>query len=193
MVNKGLIKILSIDPALRNFGMAKFDYDVLTDTLYNIHLDIAHTKAFIKRKEYGLKNYRIAEAYHDLKEIRGLYDKLKENLVGVDLVFAEAYIGGRTSPSLKGLVVAFTLLTIIDAPIIFVSPQDAKIVAGTNCRYTAITKKDVIKWAKDKWPDLNWYRRQNQNEHVADALAVACAGLQSEPFFEWYKTNIENN
>ena len=48
----------------------------------------------------------------------------------------------------------------------------------------------MINWAFDKHPDVNWITKKrkgslrltNANEHLADAIAVIYAGIQSDQF-----------
>ena len=53
-----------------------------------------------------------------------------------------------------------------------------------------VTKDEIIEWAVKEWPKAPWLRAHNRktgsivkaNEHLADAMAVVKAGIQTPEF-----------
>jgi len=65
-----------------------------------------------------------------------------------------------------------------------VTPNEVKIASVGK---KTASKADMIKWASTKHPDVEWAKHKdgtfkNKNEHMADAIAIAYAGVKTEEF-----------
>jgi hypothetical protein len=77
-------------------------------------------------------------------------------------------------------VVIGLLAGILGDDLISVNPTEVKEVTGLG---KTATKRQMIEWAYSKYPDnakwlMNGTRLINDNEHLADAVAVVHAGLR---------------
>ena len=75
----------------------------------------------------------------------------------------------------------------LDVPTIEVSPSETKMAAvGTK----TASKQEMIAWATEKYPDAPWRTARGKvggkptldNEHLADAIAIAEAGVKTPAF-----------
>lgn len=112
---------------------------------------------------------------------------------GAQVVFAEIPTGAQSAAAAKYLGAAIGILASVSIPIVEVSPMEVK-VAVTGARKGGVTKPQVIAWAHKLWPRADWILHerngkgwkigdlQSCNEHLADALAIAKAGIATPAF-----------
>lgn len=162
--NIGLQRFLAVDPALNNFGVAIGYYGKEGVVVNEIHL--LATKPTKKQKILG-----------DAERARLVARFLHQSGSGVDLIISEIPYGSKSSRAAwsLGMALGITSTVKLDCPILFVTPYQVKNVVKRGA-----DKEDVITWAVSKHPNLNWryYRGKlrKDNEHMADAIAVAYAG-----------------
>lgn len=100
-----------------------------------------------------------------------------------NVVFAETPIGSQSANAMKSYGVTCMLLASTTPPAIEVSPTEVKIAATGK---KAASKREMIDWATTRYPKVSWdvYRNKitNKNEHPADAIAVAHAGVQTSEY-----------
>lgn len=160
-------KFLSIDGALNNFGFAKGYF--VGNRIVPQHIHLVRTK--------GQSNQRQLNDARRMREIARVCQKLS---VDVDIIFAELPGGTKSYRAAWSLGAALAIIATLQAPVQFVNPMQAKSATGNR----KAKKQQVISWAYRKWPDLEWLKSKkgtlyNYNEHMADALAIAVAGLQN--------------
>jgi len=177
------IKILGMDPAFRNFGMAKANINPKTLIYLPYDLKLIQT-------EKNAENKSVAEdVIRRVKYIRSISE---DYCAGTDICIAEIPTGGgKSANAIKAMSYA-TVLSVIDhkIPLIHVTPREVKL--ATVGKATA-TKEEMIEWAYSKWPDLNWPKKKSKGglelvtgkcEHLADAIAAIEAGTQKQEFLE---------
>ena len=108
-------------------------------------------------------------------------------------MFGEITVGGKDANSASALGMDMGIFASASNPhnkLIGVTPIDVKKAAlGKNNG----SKDEMIEWAMILYPDLNWPMRNSKGkcvpisgkcEHMADAIGVVHAGLQSIHFME---------
>lgn len=184
-----LIRIAAFDGALANFGMAKLQYDTsLPDdqALSVLDLKLIHTE------KSTVKSVRVSS--ENLRRSREIALGAKSWLADCAMVFVEVPTGGQSAKA----VMAFGMVTGIYASLplepIEVSPSETKIAAvGTR----TASKEEMIEWATGKFPDAPWLTTKRggvlvptkANEHLADAVGIAHAGIRL-PVFQQTKAML---
>ncbi|MTH61113.1 hypothetical protein [Paracoccus litorisediminis] len=185
-----LIRLAAFDGALANFGMAKLIFDTDTEALSVLDLKL------VKTEKSKVKQVRSSS--DDLRRSRenalAAHDWLKDCVT----VFVEVPTGGQDAKATR----AFGIITGIYASLlrepVEVSPAETKLAAvGTR----TASKEEMIEWAVGKFPDAPWLRAKSNgpkwkkgdllgdNEHLADAVAIAHAGIKL-PVFQQMKAMI---
>ena len=176
------VKILGLDPALRNTGVAIAEYCLETGKLEVTHLDIIRT-----------------EKAEDVLAVRQTSDDLKCAKVivqGIRRIVAEhkpAFVASEISSfsqSARGMFtngVCCGVLASVTLPILEVSALEVKKAAGGA---KGSSKEFVIQWAMKNWPEAGWMTRKVKgetkllagNEHLADACGAIAAGILTPQF-----------
>ena len=116
-----------------------------------------------------------------VNRVRTTINKINEiiKLWEPDVCTGEFPSGSQSSQAAKGYGISCAFLALLPNPI-FVTPFDVKkFVNGTN----SASKEDVMSLAREMFPAFNWEVDKKGNlikarmEHVADAIIIACAGL----------------
>ena len=179
-----LIKVVGMDPSLRNWGLAIGVYDTCTLKIK------VHTLKLIK--PVIPKTKQVRQNSLDMLAAQQLYSKAVSAMQGAQATFVEAPVGSQSARAMASYGICNGVLGSIRAaglPFIEVSPLQVKL-AGAG-KPTA-SKKEMIDWAVSKHPEANWPRYKNkesdfnlsdaQAEHMADAIAAIYAGIASETF-----------
>jgi Holliday junction resolvasome RuvABC endonuclease subunit len=75
-------------------------------------------------------------------------------------------------------------------PLFQIQPSETKLATvGTK----TASKEEMIEWAVEAYPNAPWFRLRDKpggkiiakNEHIADALAVVHAGLETDQFAQF--------
>lgn len=180
---RGDVKILGIDPALRNFGYAIARVSVETGEILSID-DLVLVKT---EDDAGKKVRRNSD---DLRRAKAHVDALKRLTSGVDFAMAEVPVGSQSARAMASYGICIGVLASCDVPLIQVTPTENKVCA--TGKKTA-SKEEMIEWAHGLFPNAPWLTRKtkgetvlkNENEHLADAVGAIYAGLQTD---EWKRT-----
>lgn len=175
------IRVVGFDPSMSNWGTAKAFVNVDDLTVHIVDLLLTSTESETKK---GVRK--------DSDDIRRACE-VREGMClachGSALAISEIPFmnpGGYASANFNaGLVTG--VLASCPLPLIQVFPQDVKMLA---CGSRNAAKEEMIEWAMDKHPDAPWLMRKlrgkmvptKSNEHLADAIAVIYAGLQTAQF-----------
>lgn len=169
------IRIIGIDPSLRNTGIAKGWLDLKTLQWEVEEVELAKT-------EKG-KSKTVRKSSDDFDRARILVEAVKEAEKGAEIAFVEMPIGSQSSDAMKSYGVCIAVIASLDIPVIQVTPTQVKVHA-TGDRNA--TKEEMIAWAHTKFPTINWLTRGTKltlaNEHLADAVAAINAGMQEDDF-----------
>lgn len=170
------VTIVGVDAAFANMGFAQADIDVHTFEIRPTKLHLVSTEPETKKKNVRMSsdNLRRAELLKD-----GM--QLMQN--GASMMAAEVPSGAKSAKAAYGFGVAVGVLACRTLPIIQVNPIEVKVASVGK---KSASKKEMIDWAIDLYPDLNWIRHNgkitNANEHLADALAIIHASVKTAEF-----------
>lgn len=176
-----LIKVLGVDPALRNMGIVRATID--TDTC-----EIACEKLTLFKTEANKKTAKVVRKNSDdLDRAKILHDALQKEVKehGAKFVFVEVPVGSQSARAMASYGVCIGVLASCPVPMIQLTPTEVKKASvGSN----TASKEEIIQWACDKYPKLNWLRKSGRviadNEHLADAVATLHAGIESDQFIQ---------
>lgn len=174
-----MIRVLGLDPAFRNVGMALVDVDLHTKELHPVDLRLIVTE------KDSSKQVRVSS--DKLRRASEIAHALRQWQTRASIVAAEIPTGGQDANSAASFGISIGLLGSLTLPLIEVSPAEAKLAA--TGKKTA-TKPQMIEWATTTWPDLNWLRLRDKptgrlldaNEHLADAIAIVKAATLTKQF-----------
>lgn len=173
------VKLVGIDPALNNLGLAQATLDLETMDLHIDNLALPQT---------GSENGKtVRKNSDDIRRAKILYDGMIEACKGASFAIAEVPVGSQSSRAMASYGICVGVLAACPIPLIQVTPSEVKLAAIGEKNASKI---EMIEWAMDKYPYANWVMRkskgimvaQNCNEHLADAIAAIEAGLKTEQF-----------
>jgi Holliday junction resolvasome RuvABC endonuclease subunit len=178
------IKILGIDPALANTGLALAEYDLTTGEFYVTYLELLRTAPSKEGKV-------VRKSSDDLERMSVLHTGVMDV---IDL-FKPSFAVGEVPSGTQSARGSFSnggccmLLAAVRKalPLIQVSPTEVK-MASVGHKHAA--KEEMIEWAVAKFPRAQWLTRKSKgevklladNEHLADACAAIAAGVRTEQF-----------
>lgn len=157
------MKILGIDPSLRNWGLAVMELDK--------ELTILKTHTIRTNKIPKHKSVAVT----DVNTAKFILDELKDYLEGIDAICIELPLGSQTSTAMKsyGLCIGLVgYIATLGIPVIYKNPFDIKKVIGKR----DTTKEEIIDWVNTNHPNkLSKYK--TVAEHQADAVLAVYASL----------------
>lgn len=175
------IKVLGIDPALRNFGFCVATVDVENDCIVSIdNLYLSKTE-----DERGKTVRRNSD---DLRRAKEHVKTLKQLSEGVTVAFAEVPVGSQSARAMASYGVCIGVLASCPIGLFEVTPSEVK---QRTVGVKTATKDEMIEWATERFPSAPWLRHNGRikkdNEHLADATAAIVAGLQTK---QWQQAKI---
>jgi len=171
--------VLGIDPSLKNLGIAKCELDLQNGEITVLDLILVQTE-----KD---QNKTIRRNSDDLNRARKLHKFFTTYTEWADFVFSEIPTGAQSARAALSFGIAIGVLASCNKPLIQVMPTETKLhTVGTK----TASKEEMIEWATEKYPGAPWLtakskgvtRFTNDNEHLADAVAVVHAGVETEQF-----------
>lgn len=168
MINE--IRILSIDSSLANTGVAFCTYN-------GVDLKVSSIRLFTTSKS---KVKTIRASSDTIARCRGTFRFLMECIEEFDpgVIIAETPSGSQSAASMRSYGATCQLLASLPIPPIEVTPIEVKTMSVGKKN---ASKKEMIDWAYNLYPDLDWFwhggKLQNKNEHMADAIAIAYSGV----------------
>ncbi len=175
-----LIRILGEDPAFSNYGLAMVDVDPETGAMHPVWIDLVETKK-TTTKSVRVSSDKLARGREITKRVRAAEKECS-------LIAAEIPSGAQSASASNALGIALGIVCGHTKPLIEVSAAEAK-KAATG--YSDASKGDMVAWAYEQWPDLQWAKGRskdmpeglaNKNEHMADALAIVKAATKTATF-----------
>jgi Holliday junction resolvasome RuvABC endonuclease subunit len=177
------IKLVGMDPSLRNWGLAVAEYDL---TSQKLEVQSVHVIQPVLST-----NKQVRQNSLDLDSANQLYQGATIYLSQAHAVFVEIPIGSQSARAMASYGICVGVLGSMRAnniPFFELTPTEIKL-AGPG-KKTA-TKQEMINWAKTKHPEANWptYKRNGiqkvseaKAEHMADAVAAIHAGISCKEF-----------
>lgn len=136
-------------------------------------------------------NKRLRVSSDDLEQASTIWTGLQPYLAQVQVIFVEVPGGTQSASGMKGYGICIGLLAAMRAsgkPFFELTPTEVKVVATGDKN---ASKQQMINWATQKYPNLNWPTEVRKGavkiiaskaEHMADAVAAAEAGIMSNQF-----------
>jgi hypothetical protein len=173
------VPILSNDPSFTHWGMARMLLD--TDTLELELQDLV----LVKTKKTTEKRARVSS--DKLERAETLSAAFLKMARGVNAIFSEVPSGAQDANSANAFGIVVGILAAAPIPVTQVMPLETKEATGLGKN---ATKAEIIAWATEKYPHAGWLRERGNpngrfiadNEHLADAIAVAEAGVLTDEF-----------
>jgi Holliday junction resolvasome RuvABC endonuclease subunit len=175
------ISVLAIDPAMRNWGLAHLLVDPSSRQIEVLGLRLVQTESQAGKT--------VRKSSDDLRRATEAYGAARHLAEVCDLIMAEVPSGSQSSRASLGAGMSIGLLAALGSfrPLIQVSPIEAK--KAVTGRKTA-SKDEMIQWATAAYPKAGWLTKKikgvvsftDANEHLADALAIAHAGVETAEF-----------
>lgn len=173
------IIIAGLDGSLRNFGMTKMSYDLITGEKAIIAMKLIETQ-----KD---KNKSVRASSDNLLRAQDIAKGVREFLSDVTTCFAEVPSGGQDYNAVIGFGITIGIYASITIPLLEVAPAETKkATVGTR----TASKQEMIEWAFETYPNAEWLtvKRKGKmeptlkNEHLADAAAICEAGILTPAF-----------
>ena len=177
-----IISIAGFDPSLSNWGIAEAKLDLTGGYLSDPVLTL------VSPDELKGKQTRVNSM--DLHRSEQLAKTAIEVAQRSKVVFVEVPVGSQSARAMASYGVCIGILGSIRSlgiPLIEVTAAEVKKTATGNKN---ASKKQMIDWAVELYPEANWptYRRHGEThmadkaEHVADALGAIHAGVLTPTF-----------
>lgn len=174
----GELKAVGFDPSLRNWGIACAGINLSdwTITPKSVHLVTTQKDSTKKRRSED-----------DLERAFKLKSGILTYSQDARVIFCEIPTGSQSASANNAFGMIKGILTNFDQPIVQLTPRDIKMA---SVGHPQATKEEMIQWATDRYPNLNWTTVKRHgvlvptktNEHMADAVAAIHAGIESEQF-----------
>jgi Holliday junction resolvasome RuvABC endonuclease subunit len=180
---KSKLKVIGIDPSLRNWGLAIATLNLGTKKLTLDKLSVINPVL--------PSGKRVRQNSLDLESAFQLYKETIIATKGANAVFIEVPVGSQSARAMASYGICVGVLGALRAtgiPFFEVTPTEVKL-AGPGMK--TATKKQMISWALHQHPEGNWptYTQHNKilvseakAEHMADAVASIYAGMASNSF-----------
>lgn len=177
------LKVVGLDPSLRNWGLAVGTYDTETKQLLIQRLDVLNPVLPTGKQ--------VRQNSLDLEAAHQLYKGAAAAVEDAHAVFVEVPVGSQSARAMASYGICVGVLGAVRAEgtaFFEVTPTEVKL-AGFG-KKTA-TKQEMIQWAMDKHPEAPWpmYKHNGKAmvseakaEHQADAVAAIYAGLSCNSF-----------
>lgn len=173
------IRVAGIDPSLKNLGVAHMTFDLVSGELAVQALHLVQTEK--------TKHKQVRQNSDDLRRAQELVQEFHRLTQNQTFVFAEIPTGAQSATAMKAFGIAIGVLASCPVPLIQVQPFETKLASvGTK----TASKQEMIEWATELYPKAPWLRLRdkpdgkilNDNEHLADAVAVVHAGIKTDEF-----------
>jgi Holliday junction resolvasome RuvABC endonuclease subunit len=175
------MKIVSVDPSLRNFGIVVADLDI--DTM---KFKIADMR-LVESEDNAKKAKTVRKNSDDLRRAKLLHDGFVEACKGANMAFVEVPVGSQSARAMASYGICIGVLAACPIPMIQLTPTEVKLAMTGE---KTATKDEMIQAAVKAHPYARWMTRKvrgeltllSSNEHLADAVGAIAAGIQTNEF-----------
>jgi Holliday junction resolvasome RuvABC endonuclease subunit len=177
------IKVVGMDPSLRNWGLAIGAYSLDLHELQIVKLALTNPVLPTGKQ--------VRQNSSDLESGYQLYKGAMAAAEGAHAVFVEVPVGSQSARAMASYGICVGVLGALRAngiPFFEVTPTEVKLASAGK---KTATKLEMIDWAMKKHPEGQWpmYKKNGQvlvseaqAEHMADAVASIYAGIKCTPF-----------
>lgn len=177
------LPVASFDPSLTHWGWATANIDLQTGDALDLKIGTIITE---KQSGKGIKPNR-----DDLRRGVLLAQGVIPLAQGAKVIFAEIPTGSQSASAMKSYGFCVMLLASLRAQGHFIIEVDPTTVKELFTGDKWATKREMIKTAVSLFPQADWPRHGKAQrvvdgaEHMADAVAIINAGMQSPEFSQF--------
>lgn len=174
---KSKIKIVGLDPSLRNWGIAIGSASLVSGEFTVTDLRTVTTQP-------NPKGSKVSSSTWDTQSAQTLYEGVADAISDADIVCVEVPYGSQDVKSAVGRGICLGVLgSLFDDRFILVTPQSVKKIVGAK----DASKKECVHWATTKHPEAPWPMwlgkvSVGKAEHSADALIAIYSAAQTKEF-----------
>lgn len=167
---------MSVDPSLTHTGVVFGTIE--RDSLYISHYDLCITEKSTNKKVRASSDL-VSRCRQIINNITKWIEEYQP-----DIIFAETPSGSKNASAARSYGISCFAIALLEPPAIQVTPQEVKkLVFGKS----TATKKEIIEYVDKKYDyfELPMYDGRinlGKAEHIADAVCIAEAGLQTNQF-----------
>lgn len=183
MLMHNSIRVVGLDPSLRNWGVSKGSFDLYTNKLTVDTLDVINPVL--------TKNKQVRQNSLDLESAKQLFGQVYTHIKDAHVVCVEVPHGSQSARAMASYGICVGVLGAIRASAVpFIEVSAAEVKLGSVGKKTA-TKQEMIQWATNNHPEAPWptYKEHGKDliseakaEHMADAIASIYAGRETNQF-----------
>jgi Holliday junction resolvasome RuvABC endonuclease subunit len=175
VLNKHEVVVVGLDPSLRNLGMVKVVVHKTERRVLRV-LDMKLVKTAKDQTKGVIQN-------HDrLRRGREILQEMRAFCYGATFACAEIPEGAQDAQAAWAMGITIGIICACSIPVVEVRPRNVKLITGG---LSTASKEEMRQWAYAKYPDATWLTTKrggkmvpvNDNEHLADALAILEAGI----------------
>lgn len=171
------MKFVSIDPSLKNTAVVAGEIEGKA---------LKPKLSFLVQTE-KTKNKQVRASSDTIQRCKQIYERVNNFIseYSPNVVFAESPIGSISFKAAVSYSASCFLIATIEPTPIEMTPTEVKV--GTVGKKTA-TKEDMINWCLENYPPFILEKNKNgtinksKSEHLADAMAVAHCGVNSDQY-----------
>ena len=175
------MKIVGVDPSLRNFGIVVAELDINT-----MEFKIQEMR-LIESEDNAKKAKTVRKNSDDLRRAKLLHDGFVELCQGATIAFVEVPVGSQSARAMASYGICIGVLSACPIPMIQLTPTEVKLAMTGE---KTATKDEMIEAAVKAHPYAKWMTRKvkgeiallNDNEHLADATGAITAGILTNEF-----------
>ena len=177
------MRFISIDSSLANTGIALGEIKGYLEV--NVEVIGLHETKKTTNKQVRASSDTISRGRSTFQFIKHAIHVHKP-----DFIFVETPSGSQSSAGMKSYGMTCQLIASLNPKPIEVTPDEVK--KASVGKKTA-SKQEMMDWAYEKYPGLNWDinkstgKLKNKNEHMADAIGIAYAGIKTDDFVRVYE------
>lgn len=171
------LKVVGLDPSLRNWGIATGSVPLDTGLLTIDDIRTVHTFP-------QPKGGRVRASTWDIQSAYALFEGVFEAVKDADIVCVEVPTGAQNNKGATGHGICLGILgSLFSDKLILVTPQSVKKIIGDK----AASKAESVALASTRHPEAPWpmWRGKisvDKAEHCADAIHAIYAGAQTKEF-----------
>lgn len=171
------MKFISIDSSLAHTGVA-------IGNIVDGKIDV--TKILLHSTE-KTDNKQVRASSDTITRCRSTVQFISQILIDEDpvVIFVETPSGSQSANGMKSYGATCQLIAMLSPDPVEVTPMETKLASVGS---KTASKRDIINWAYNIYPALKdqWVYHgctlQAKNEHMADAIAIAHAGIRTTEF-----------
>ena len=173
------IRVLGMDPSLRNWGLAVAYLDLDTGVLTTPEISVVQPSDLVGKQVRNNSN--------DLHLAMQLADGIWSEATRAQVIFVEVPHGSQSARAMASYGIVIGILGSLRStgtPFIEVTAGDNKLIFTSKKN---APKELMISTARELYPDSNWPVHKNGSplakcEHMADAIAAIHAGVRTPAF-----------